>query len=99
MIIAVIVMNHYYRGFAQQGVEGKVFDSFPWIPPCKEREVVAHNCNIPHIGNSDCTRLRASTNDVIIDRGDQLGVLKCAHGCFRKNALRKYHDSSMANYG
>src|SRR5438270_5850912 len=100
MITAVIVMDHYDRGFTKHGVEGKVFNPFPRISPGKERKTaVAHNCNVPKLGKNDCTPARACRNDVIIYRRDKIGALQRTHGSFRKDALRKYHDSIMTNSG
>ena len=75
MITAVIVMDHYDRGFTQQSVEGKVFDPLPRISPGKERKGVAHNRNVPQLGENDCTPVRTCRHDVIIHRGDKIGAL------------------------
>jgi hypothetical protein len=50
MITAIIVMNYDYNGLTQQSIEGKVLDSFPRIPPGKNRKIaVAHDSDVPHI--------------------------------------------------
>src|SRR4029453_5088127 len=100
MITAIIMMNYDYNGFAQQSIEGKVFDALPRVSTSEERKVaVGHDGSVPDIRNCDCARARVSANDVIIHCGDEIGVFQHTHGSFRKNTLRKYHNSIVADSG
>src|SRR4029453_10252191 len=66
MITAIIMMNYDYNGFAQQSIECKVFDALPWIPPGKNRKVaVSHDGDVPHVRNSNRTRMRADPKNII----------------------------------
>src|SRR5437762_3072329 len=76
VITAVIVMDHDDGGFTQQSVEREVFDPLPRISAGKDRKgAVAHNGNVPHLGKKYGAPVRIGRNNVIIHRGDKIGVL------------------------
>jgi hypothetical protein len=76
MITAIIMMDYDYNGFAQQSIERKVFDSLPGVSTGKKRKVaVSHDGDVPYIRNGNRTRMRVSTNNIIIDCGDEIRVL------------------------
>jgi hypothetical protein len=43
--------------------------------------------------------MMSGTNDVIIHCGDEIRMLERTHGRLRKNTLRKYHHSIVADSG
>src|SRR4029453_14385003 len=75
-VTTVIMMDHDYRRLTQQDIKGKVLDSFPWIPPRKDRKIViAHDRHVPKLANLQRAIRQVGADRIIIHRRHEITVL------------------------